>query len=416
MMQFFLLLNFDLRLSQNRRRAASAVQRSRFIGAAATLVSALTTMRSFASDNYAGILPECLAALAACNEGHASAYGADAETARLDAAIEEHFGAGARAFPVFNGTAANVIALGAITPRWGAVVCAATAHVHADEGGAPEAILGAKLHTVPTPDGKLTPALLRAAVFDEDSVHRARAAAVTLTNTTELGTVYSVAEVRALADAAHALGLAVHMDGARLANAAAALGVPFRAFTTDAGVDILSLGGTKAGAFCAEAVVVLPAFARARPAALAALPFLRKTAMQLASKQRFIAAQLCALLAPAAPGDARPLCVARAAHANAMAARLDAAVRALAGGGGGGGVRLPAASAPANAVFPVLPRAVVNALRDGGLRFYDWDTEGTVRWMCSWDTEEGDVDALVARLAAALSAATDSPAPASAAT
>jgi len=358
-------------------------------------------MLSFASDNYAGLLPEVLAALAACNAGHARAYGADAETARLDALVEATFGAGARAFPVFNGTAANVLALGAVTPRWGAAVCAATAHVHADEGGAPEAVLGAKLWPVATgPDGKLTPATLRAAVFDADSVHRARAAAVTVANTTELGTVFSPAELRALADAAHALGLALHLDGARLANAAAALGVPLRALTTDAGVDVLSLGGTKAGALAAEAVVLLPAFAAARPDVAAALPFLRKTAMQLASKQRFIAAQLCALLAPppGAPAGAPPLAVARAAHANAMAARLDAALRGVEGVV----LRTPCA---ANAVFPLLPRAAIDRVARAA-RFYEWDaTIGQVRFMCSWDTEAADVDALAEEVRAAVAEA-----------
>jgi threonine aldolase len=347
--------------------------------------------RYFASDNYAGILPEVLSAIASANEGHARAYGDDAHTAALSAAIERTFGAGALAFPVFNGTAANVLALAAVTRRWGAVVCAESAHVHADEGGAPEAVAGLKLWTVRTPDGKLTPALLAAQLFDADSVHRAAAGAVSITQTTELGTLYSPDEVRALAACAHAHGLALHMDGARLANAAAALALPMRAFTTDAGVDVLSLGGTKAGALAAEAVVLLPgASGGAAGGAAAALPFLRKTVMQLASKQRFVAAQLTALLATP-PGAREPLAVARAAHANAMAQRLERGLRALPHAG----LVMPPHAAAANAVFPTLPRAVTDALL-ARTRFYVWDhATGQVRFMCAWDTTPEDVDALV---------------------
>jgi threonine aldolase len=344
--------------------------------------------RYFASDNYAGILPEVLSAIASANEGHARAYGDDAHTAALSVAIERTFGAGALAFPVFNGTAANVLALAAVTRRWGAVVCAESAHVHADEGGAPEAVAGLKLWTVRTSDGKLTPALLAAQLLDAGSVHRAAAGAVSITQTTELGTLYSPQEVRALADCAHAHGLALHMDGARLANAAAALALPMRAFTTDAGVDVLSLGGTKAGALAAEAVVLLPGAAGA--AAAAALPFLRKTVMQLASKQRFVAAQLTALL-ETPPGGGAPLAVARAAHANAMAQRLERGLRALPHAG----LELPPHAAAANAVFPTLPRAVTDALL-ARTRFYVWDhATGQVRFMCAWDTTPEDVDALV---------------------
>ena len=344
------------------------------------------------------MLPEVLSALVAANAGRAAAYGADPTTARLDSLIESTFGAGARCFPVFNGTAANVLALMSVTRRWGAVVCAQTAHVHADEGGAPEAIAGLKLWPVPTPDGKLTPALLATQLFDMDSVHRATPGAVTITQTTELGTVYTPDEVRALSDAAHGAGLALHMDGARLSNAAASLGLPLRAFTTDVGVDVLSLGGTKAGALAAEAVVLLPG---ASAATVAALPFLRKTCLQLASKQRFIAAQLCALLEPPAdaPAGAPPLAVVRAAHANSMAARLDAGLRGVAGIALG--IR-----AEANAVFPVLPAAATNALLEKH-KFYAWDNAGMVRFMCAWDTTEAEVDELIADCIAAVKMVTE---------
>jgi threonine aldolase len=353
--------------------------------------------RSFASDNYAGVLPEVLQAVVAANSAvHESAYGDDSLTQTLDASIKAHFGPHAVGFPVFNGTGANVIALSAACPRHApAVLCAASAHIQCDEGGAPEAAASLKLHLVATEDGKLTPALLRASLGDQSSVHRSQPACVSITNTTELGTVYSPAEVTALAEAAHEMGLLLHLDGARIANAAAALGVPMRAFTTDAGVDIISFGGTKAGAIAAEAVVVL------NPALLTAVPFLRKTLMQLCSKQRFLSAQLVALLEDV---DGTPLCVRAAAHANAMAARLRAGLDLISG------VALPPVAGEgcklqANACFPVLPAAVTRRLHAAGWRFYVWDaTTGQVRFMCAWDTGESDVDAFLESVRAAMAA------------
>jgi threonine aldolase len=338
---------------------------------------------AFASDNYAGVHPSVMEAIQAANAGHEIAYGEDSVTEELSQLIASEFGEGAQCFPVFNGTGANVIALSSLCRRWESVICAESAHVACDEGGAPEKVAGLKLHTVPTPDGKLTPAHLASQLFDRDSVHRSQPAAVTITQTTELGTVYSVEEVRALCAAAHEAGLVVHMDGARLSNAAAALGLPFKAFTTDAGVDILSFGGTKAGAMAAEAVVVLPGPHAATLAA--ALPFLRKTTMQLASKQRFISAQLCALLRG---GLSRAL----AANANAMAEVLEGGLR------GRGNIALPQPR-QANAVFPVLSQALADAL-GAKFRFYVWNTNTyaprvQVRWMCSWDTRVEAVEELL---------------------
>jgi threonine aldolase len=214
-------------------------------------------LRGFASDNYAGVHPEVLAAIAEANGGHQIAYGEDVYTARLQEVMREHFGETAEAFPVFNGTGANVTALTSVLPRWGAVVSTSTAHIHTDEGGAPERISGLKLLPVPTPDGKLTPDLIGEEAWGWGDEHRAQPLAVSITQTTELGTLYSVDEVRAIADYAHERGMVLHMDGARISNAAAALGVGFREFTTDAGVDILSFGGTKNGLLYGEAVVVL---------------------------------------------------------------------------------------------------------------------------------------------------------------
>lgn len=337
--------------------------------------------RGFASDNYSGVHPEVLDAIAAANQGHQSSYGNDAYTARLQQVVQRHFGAQASAFPMFNGTGANVTGLQAALPRWGAVVCAKTAHINVDEGGAPEKVAGLKLYAVPTDDGKLTPALLDAEAWGYGDEHRAQPLAVSITQSTELGTLYTPDEIAALAAHAHDLGMVVHLDGARLSNAAAALGVPFAAFTTDAGVDLLSLGGTKNGALGAEAIVVLA------PDKVAGLPYLRKANMQLASKMRFVSAQLVALY----EGE---LWLRSACHANAMAARLRAAVDGIPG------VEFSQPT-QANGVFVRLPEGVADAVRNEFF-FYDWDaSRREVRWMCSFDTTEADVDAFAGLVRAA---------------
>ena len=206
-----------------------------------------TNYRGFASDNYAGAHPEVLAAIADANGGHQISYGEDVYTARLQEVMKEHFGERAEVFPVFNGTGANVTALTSVLPRWGAVIATSTAHIHTDENGAPERISGLKLLTVPTPDGKLTPELIDREAWGWGDEHRAQPLAVSITQTTELGTLYSIDEVRAIAEHVHSKGMVLHLDGARISNAAAALQVPFREFTTDVGIDILSFGGTKNG-------------------------------------------------------------------------------------------------------------------------------------------------------------------------
>ena len=213
--------------------------------------------RGFASDNYSGVHPEVLQAIAEANNGHQSAYGDDAYTAKLQEVIKQHFGEKAEAFPVFNGTGANVLALTSMMPRWGAVICSTLAHIHTDEGGAPERVSGLKLFTVSHVNGKLTKESIATEVFGIGDEHRAQPMVVSITQTTEVGTVYSPAEIKEIADYVHSQGLLLHMDGARLWNAAAALNLPFSAFTTDVGVDLLSLGGTKNGLLGAEAIVVL---------------------------------------------------------------------------------------------------------------------------------------------------------------
>jgi threonine aldolase len=269
-------------------------------------------------------------------------------------------------------------------PRWGAVVCAGTAHINSDENGAPERVGGLKLLTVPTPDGKLTPELIDRQAWGWGDEHRAQPLAVSITQSTELGTLYTPEEIRAVADHVHERGMWLHVDGSRIANAAAALDLPLRQVITDAGVDVLSFGGTKNGLMFGEAVVVL------NTEAAEGLIYLRKMNMQLASKMRFVSAQLLALL----DGD---LWLRSARHANAMAARLAAGVATL------DGVRITQQT-QANAVFAALDTAVADRLRKR-FRFYDWDrATHEVRWMCAWDTTEADVDAFVAALTEELAA------------
>lgn len=347
-------------------------------------------LRGFASDNYAGVHPEILDAIAAANEGHQIAYGEDVYTARLHEVFAEHFGDGVQVFPVFNGTGANVVGLQSMIPRWGAVVCAKTAHINTDEAGAPERVAGIKLLQVETPDGKLTPDLIDKEAWGWGDEHRAQPLVVSITQTTELGTAYSVDEVKAIADHVHSLGMKLHMDGARIANAAASLGVPLRAFTTDAGVDVLSFGGTKNGMLYGEAIVVL------NPEAADGLIYLRKLNMQLASKMRFISAQLIALLSD-------DLYLRSASHANAMANRLRTSLEAGIADGSIVGVGFSQAT-QSNGVFATLPAGVADRLREH-FRFYDWDAaRHEVRWMCSFDTSEHDIDAFVAALKQELTA------------
>jgi len=336
--------------------------------------------RGFASDNYAGVHPDVMAAMVAANEGHQVSYGDDDTTALLQAVIREQFGPRAEVYPVFNGTGANVVALQALTRRWESVVCAQTAHINADEGGAPEVMAGLKLWTVPAPDGRLTPALIDSQAWGFGTVHRSQSGVVSLTQSTEYGTLYRREQVRAIADHVHGLGLRLHVDGARLANAAAALGCSLAEAAE--GADVISLGGTKNGGMLSEAIVVID------PDTAPGVDFLRKTSMQLASKMRFISAQLLALLTD-------ELWRRNALHANAMAQRLAARVREIDG-------VVITQPVEVNAVFAILPRDVTEELQRTH-RFYTWDEHtGEVRWMCSWDTTAEDVDDFADAIAGAM--------------
>ncbi|MGN8553463.1 UNVERIFIED_CONTAM: low specificity L-threonine aldolase [Microbacterium sp. SLM126] len=342
-------------------------------------------LRGFASDNYSGIHPEVLAAIAAANDGHQVAYGEDVYTERLQHVMARHFGEGVEAYPVFNGTGANVVGLQSMLPRWGAVISASSAHINVDEGGAPERVGGIKILHVPTDDGKLTPELIDREAWGWGDEHRAQPLVVSITQSTELGTLYTADEIRAIADHAHGHGMRLHMDGSRISNAAASLDLPLREFTRDVGVDVLSFGGTKNGAMLGEAIVVL------EPAASTGLIYLRKLDMQLSSKMRFVSAQLVALL----EGD---LWLRNASHSNAMAQRLRTGVEA---GLADGSIRGVSFTQPtqANGVFATLPDGVADRLRSS-FRFYDWDAaRNEVRWMCSFDTSENDIDAFLAAIA-----------------
>ena len=346
--------------------------------------------RGFASDNYAGVHPEVLARMAAVNPGHEVAYGEDSETEVFAGIVKELFGKDAVGFPVFNGTGANVVALQAATKRWEAVICVDTAHINSDEGGAPEKMAGLKLWTVPSPDGKLSVEAAQTQIFDIGVVHRAQPTVISITQTTEMGTLYQPEEIAALADFAHANGMLLHLDGARLSNAAAALGKSFKEFTTDVGVDLVSLGGTKIGAMAAEAVIVINSTSPRGKELAEAVPFLRKTSMQLPSKMRFVSAQLSALFENNAA-----LAIANGKRANGMAQKLYAEIVEIAKHHSE--ISLPNV-AEANAVFPILPQKITEALQ-AQYRFYVWNqATGQVRLMCSWDTEEEDVNGLVGLL------------------
>ncbi|MGH1564758.1 threonine aldolase family protein [Mumia sp. DW29H23] len=356
-------------------------------------------MAAFASDNYAPAHPAILDAVAAANAGHAVSYGEDPWTDRLTEHVRHHFGDQAQAYPVFNGTGANVVSLGALLPRWGSAIVTDVAHLHTDENGAPERVAGVKLLPVDAPDGKMRPESWGPYTINLGDPHRPQALAVSLTQSTELGTVYSVDEVRGLVDTAHAYGMGVHVDGSRIANAAAHLGLPLRAITTDLGIDVLSFGGTKNGILLGEVVVVL------NPESVHGIEFVRKMSMQLASKMRYVSAQLAALLDPE-----HDLWLANATASNARATQLRDGVDALAEELAADG-RTHESGAPllhvtnptqANVVFPTLPRSVADAVR-AEHPFYDWRPGAhpdlvESRWMCSWDTTEDDVDAFLAAL------------------
>ncbi len=338
--------------------------------------------RLFYSDNQAGIHPEVLAAISRANRGDAPAYGADEHTGRAVARLREVFGAETEVLFVLGGTAANVLGLAAVTRPTDAVVCADSAHLWLDECGAPERFLGAKMVPVPAPEGRLTPELVRRHLEAERGVHQSRPRVLSITQATEWGTVYRPEQMAELARLAHEHGLLLHVDGARLANAAAALGVSLARLTREAGADVVSFGGTKNGLLAAEAVLFL------RPEVAHDAPRVQKQGMQLASKMRFVAAQIEALLT----GD---LWLRNARRANEMAALLAERLAAV------GGLEL-AVPVETNAVFlRVAPERLAALRRATGLPVWD-PPRSIVRTMTAFDTTEEDVEAFAEIVAAAL--------------
>lgn len=334
--------------------------------------------RGFGSDNHSGISPEILSALGTANVEHALAYGDDEYCGQAIDLLRQEFGPQAGVYFVFNGTGANVLSIDAMCRSHHAVVCADTAHVNVDECGAPQRLVGCKLLTVPTPDGKLTPALVQTQLHGFGFEHHSQPRAVSIAQSTELGTLYTLDEIKALSAQAHNHGMFLHMDGARLANAAVALGCTFRQMTTDCGVDVLSFGGTKNGMLMGESCIVL------NPALDVEMKYRRKQMGQLCSKMRFVAAQYAAYLTT---GVWRR----NAEHSNAMAQQLYQAVRALPG------VRV-VYPVQVNSVFVQLPHEVWTALQKDYF-FYDWDeATNVVRWMCSFDTTPDDIAHFVAAL------------------
>jgi threonine aldolase len=332
------------------------------------------TYRSFASDNNAGIHPEILRAIADANDGHVVGYGDDVFTERAITKFKQHLGDDIDVYFVFNGTGANVVALQASTRPHNAIICTNTSHIHFDECGAPERMTGCKLIDVPTPDGKLNVDLIAPHIHGIGDVHHVQARVVSITQSTELGTVYEPDEIRAIANFCHSHDLLLHMDGARICNAAASLNVPLRAITTDVGVDALSFGGTKNGMMGGEAVVFF------NNAITNEAKFIRKQSMQLASKMRFISAQFEAMLS-------NDLWKRNASHANAMAQRLAQKLESA--------VKITRA-VQANAVFAIIPREKIPLLQARSF-FYVWDeSTSEVRWMCSFDTTKEDVDKFAA--------------------
>jgi threonine aldolase len=317
-------------------------------------------------------------ALDEANSGAQTSYGYDRYSDRLHDVFREHFGARAQVYAVFNGTGANVVALQGMTQRWEGVVCSDVAHIGCDEGGAPERIGGIALRRLPSVDGKLEagPAVsLRSEVGDE---HRSQPRVLSLTQATEYGTCYSVDELQAICEQAHAAGYSIHLDGARLANAAVALGATLRELTLDAGVDVLSFGGTKNGLMYGDCVVVI------NPESVMGLQYIRKSTTQLASKMRYIAVQLASLMAD-------DLWFANAERANRTAERLAVRVRQVPG-------LTVSRPVETNAVFVIPSAAMAEQLSVRGVN-HTWDAStGELRWMTSFQTTDADVDRLGAAL------------------
>jgi threonine aldolase len=326
---------------------------------------------TFASDNYAGVHPEIMDALQRANEGHMGSYGADEYTGRAIEKFREHFGPDIEVFFAYNGTGANVLGLAALTQSYQAIICTDLAHINVDESTAPENFIGCKLLTIPTQDGKLYPAEIEERIIRVDDQHHPQARVISISQPTEFGTVYSIEELKAISAVARKHNLRLHMDGSRISNASVSLQAPFRRFTSDVGVDVLSFGGTKNGMMFGEAIIFFK-----RDVAVD-FKFIRKQGMQLHSKMRFISAQFEALLS-------NDLWKRNARHANTMARLLESELKTVPG------VTITQ-SVDANGVFVILPSTIIPALQEVQF-FYIWNEKiSEVRLMCSFDSTEEEV-------------------------
>lgn len=327
--------------------------------------------KGFASDNNSGVHPEILAAMAAANEGHVTGYGNDPFCSEAVKLFKDQFGADTEVFFVFNGTGANVLSLGTLTRSFHSIICAETAHIQTDECGAPEKFTGCKLLPVETSDGKITPKVVEQYLEGFDFEHHSQPKVISISQVTEMGTLYQPDEIKALADLAHLHGMYLHMDGARIANAAVALGLSFREFTRDCGVDALSFGGTKNGMMMGEAVLFFD------PKLTRETKYIRKQNAQLFSKMRYVGAQFSAYLK-------NDLWKKSALHANRMARLLAAEVSGIPG------ITITQ-KVEANGVFAIIPKEIISPLQEKFF-FYVWnDFTHEVRWMTSFDTTEQEI-------------------------
>jgi threonine aldolase len=335
----------------------------------------MSVKKTFASDNYAGVHPQIMDALLHANVGHAGSYGSDSYTQAAIGSFREHFGEHTEVFFAYNGTGANVLGLSALTQSFNSIICSDLAHINVDESTAPEKFLSCKLLTIPTHDGKIYPEDIENRIIRMGDQHHPQAKVISISQSTEYGTVYAVDEIKAISSVAKKYNLYLHMDGSRISNAAVSLNKEFAAFTVDAGVDVLSFGGTKNGLMFGEAVLIF------NPTLATNFSYIRKQGMQLHSKMRFISTQFNALIS-------NDLWRRNASHANGMAKRLVSGLR-----------QIPAIQitqkVDANAIFAIMPAALIPLLQQFGF-FYVWnDKTNEVRLMCSWDTTENDVDAFI---------------------
>lgn len=335
----------------------------------------MSIFKSFASDNNSGVHPDILKAILEANSGHALAYGDDIYTKEADKIFEKHFGPNIDAYFMFNGTAANVLGLKAITNSFNSIICADIAHINTSECNAVEIFTGCKLLTIPSNDGKITIEQVKRHMHTLGEQHHAQPKVISITQATEMGRVYKIEEIKKLADFAHKNNMLLHMDGARLSNAVARLGVKLRDISVDAGVDVLSFGGTKNGGMSGEAIIFFD------KSLSKDFKYIRKQGMQLTSKMRFISAQFIALLS-------NDLWLKNASHANKLAKILEKELR-----------KIPeikiTQEVETNAIFAILPKALIPKIQEKYF-FYVWNEETSeVRFMTSFDTTEEDIMSFV---------------------